>query len=165
MAFKVLEEFLGDSLELPVRCNDGETRTFVIPSPPVDDGLRVEKIMAEGLRAAEGGAPLNSQALDDQEEIDLYRLALGSAFDEIRAHVGWPRFQHIAKTAVMWITGGLDIAEQFWNAGGDPKALAPPQNRAARRSGSAAARKTSTGSTSGTSGQRGTGRARKAART
>jgi hypothetical protein len=164
MAFKVLEEFLGDGLELPVRCKDGELRTFTIPPPAAEDGLTVEKIMAEGLRAADGGAPLNSQQLNDAEEIDLYRMALGSAYDDLLKHLDWPRFQHVAKTAVMWITGGLDMAEQWWNSDGTPKALAP--NRAARRNSSAAAKKTpKRASTSGTNTPRATGRARKAAQT
>ena len=149
MSFKILEEFLGDCLELPVRCTDGEVRTFRIPSPPAEDGLMIEKIMAEWLRAADGGAPLNSQALDDAEELDLYRMALGTAYDDVHKHCDWSRFRHVAMTAVMWITGGLDLAEQYWNADGDPKAPAP--NRAARRASSAAASTTKRrASTSGT---------------
>jgi len=164
MAFKVLEEFLGDCLELPVRCNDGEVRTFRIPSPPAEDGLRVEKIMSEGIRAANGQTPLNAQVLDDAEELDLYRLALGSAYDDVFKYVDWPRFRHIAMTAVMWITAGLDVAEQYWNSDGDPKA-APGPNREARRSSAAASTTKRPASTSGTSTRRATGRARKAAQT
>lgn len=163
MAFKVLEEFLGDCLELPVRCTDGEVRVFTIPSPPAEDGLRIEKIMAEGLRAANSDTPLNSQVLDDAEEIDLYRMALGTAYDDAHKHLAWPRFRHVAMTAVMWITAGLDVAEQYWNADGDPKAPAP--NRAARRSSAAAKKTPPRASTSGTSTRKATGRARKAAQT
>lgn len=165
MAFKTLEEFLGDSLPLPVRCTDGELRTFTIPSPPAEEGLRVEKIMSEGLRAANGDAPLDTQVLDDAEEVDLYRLALGSAYDDVFKHVDWPRFRHIAMTAVMWITAGLDVAEQYWNADGDPKVAKAAQNRAARRSSAAANTTKPRASTSGTSTRKATGRARKAAQT
>lgn len=164
MSFKTLEEFLGDCLELPVRCNDGETRTFIIPSPPAEDGLKVEKVMSEGIRAVNGRAPLNSQVLDDAEELDLYRLALGTAYDEIFKNVDWPRFRHIAMTSVMWITAGLDVAEQYWNSDGNPKA-APGPNREARRSSGAASTTRQPGSTSGTKNRKGTNRARKGART
>lgn len=166
MAFKTLEEFLGDCLELPVRCTDGELRTFAIPSPPAEDGLKIEKIMSEGLRAANGGSPLDHEVLDDAGEVDLYRMALGSAYDDVFKHLDWPRFRHVAMTAVMWITGGLDIAEQYWNSDGDPKAAKAAQNRAQRRASSAAANTTkSRASTSGTSTRKATGRARKAAQT
>ena len=163
MTFKVLEEFLGDCLELPVRCTDGEVRVFTIPSPPAEDGLKIERIMSEGLRAMDQGAPLNSQVLDDAEEIDLYRMALGTAYDDVHKHLAWPRFRHVAMTAVMWITGGLDLAEQYWNEDGAPKAPAP--NRAARRSSAAAKKTQSRASTSGTSTRKATGRARKAVQT
>lgn len=164
--FKVLEEFLGDCLELPARCTDGVLRTFVIPSPPAEDGLKIEKIMSEGLRAANGGTPVDSEVLDDAEELDLYRMALGSAYDDVLKHLAWPRFRHIAMTAVMWITGGLDIAEQYWNSDGDPKVAQAAQNRAQRRASSAAANTTKRpASTSGTSTRKATGRARKAAQT
>jgi hypothetical protein len=166
MAFKTLEEFLGDCLELPTRCSDGELRTFRIPSPPAEDGLKIENIMTAGLRAAEGGAPLDGEALDDAEELDLYRMALGSAYDDVLKHLAWPRFRHVAMTSVMWITAGHDVAEQYWNSDGDPKVAQAAQNRAARRASSAAASTTKRpASTSGTSTRTGTGRARKAART
>lgn len=165
MGFKTLDEFLGDSLELPVRCNDGELRTFKIPSPPAEDGLKIEKIMTEGLRVAEGGAALDTEVLDDAGELDLYRMALGDAYDEVLAHLAWPRFRHVAMTAVMWITGGLDLAEQYWNSDGDPKVATAAQNRAARRSSAAANTTKRPASTSGTSTPRATGHARKAART
>ena len=163
--FKVLEEFLGDSLDLPVRCSDGELRTFSIPSPPAEDGLKIEKIMTEGLRVAEGGTALDTEVLDDAEELDLYRMALGGAYDDAFKHLAWPRFRHVAMTAVMWITGGLDLAEQYWNSDGDPKVAKAAQNRAARRSSAAASKTPQRASTSGTSTPRATGRARKAART
>lgn len=164
MSFKTLEEFLGDSLDLPVRCKDGQTRVFTIPSPSAEDGLKVEKVMSEGIRAANGQAPLNSQVLDDAEELDLYRMALGGVYDDVFKHLDWPRFRHIAMTAVMWITAGLDVAEQYWNSDGDPKA-APGPNREARRSSAVANGTRQPASTSGTKSRKGTAPARKAGRT
>ncbi|MFH8792192.1 hypothetical protein [Streptomyces sp. NPDC017941] len=165
-AFKVLEEFQDDALTLPVRLPDGSIREFRIPSPPAEDGLKVQTLMEQGARMAESGTPMDAQVLDDAQELDLYRTALGDAYDDLlAAGVKWTRFRHVAMTAVMWITAGLETAEKFWEADGDPSRVAP--NRAARRAASsAAASKTpSRGSTSGTSTRKATAHARKAAKT
>ncbi|MBW5420266.1 hypothetical protein GKQ77_01605 [Streptomyces sp. BG9H] len=164
--FKVLEEFQDDALTLPVRLPSGEVRDFRIPSPPAEDGLKVQTLMEQTARMADSGTPMDSEVLDDAQELDLYRTALGDAYDDLLS-VGlrWSRFRHVAMTAVMWITAGLDAAEKYWEADGDPSRVAP--NRAARRAASsAAASKTpSRGSTSGTSTRKATARARKAAKT
>jgi hypothetical protein len=164
--FKVLEEFLGDSLDLPVRCLDGEVRTFHIPGPSAEDGLKVEKLMETGLKmAAAPDAEPDTAALDDLAELNLYEAALGDTFGDLRAHLDWPRFRHVALTAVIWISQGLDAAENFWNSGGDPSQTGPA-NRAERRASSRAAKSTpSRASRSGTSTPRATGRSRKAAQT
>lgn len=159
--FQVLEEFLGDSLDLPVRCADGLVRTFHIPACSAEDGLRVEKLMESGLRLVENGTEMDAEVLDDAAEMDMYRVCLGTAYDEAFKHLEWPRFKHMAVTAMLWVTQGLDTAEQYWNSGGVPEAPAP--NRAARRASSAAASKTQRrGSSSGTSTRRATARAPKA---
>jgi len=164
--FKVLEEFLGDSLDLPVKCRDGKVRTFHIPGPSAEDGLKVEKLMEAGLKmAANPDAEPDTEALDDAAELDLYRTALGPAYDEVFAALDWPRFRHLALTAVLWISQGLEAAEAFWNSGGDPS-QAGPANREERRASSRAAKSTpSRASRSGTSTPPATARARKATRT
>ncbi len=164
--FKILEEFQDDALTLPVRLPDGTLREFRIPSPPAEDGLRVQTLMEQSARMADSGTAMDTQVLDDAAELDLYRTALGEAYDDLMgAGLGWSRFRHVAMTAVMWITSGLDVAEQYWEADGDPSRAAP--NRAARRAASsAAASKTQKrGSSSGTSTRTATARARKAAKT
>lgn len=163
--FKILEEFQDDALTLPVRLPDGTVREFRIPSPSAEVGLRVQKLMEQSARMVDSGAPLDTEVLDDAEEMDLFKTALGPTYDDLMgAGLGWSRVRHVAMTAVMWITAGLDVAEKFWEADGDPSQVAP--NRAARRASSAAASTTkSRGSTSGTSTRKATGRARKAAKT
>lgn len=153
--FEALDDFLDDWLELPVLCKDGKTRTFRIPSPPAEDGLRVDQITTAAARLALGGSPADEQVLSDDEERDLFRLVLGDMHDEIFPHVSWSRFRHVAMTAMVWITTNRDNAAIYWKAGGDPSHLAP--NRAARRqqqsgsSASDAARSTrQRGSTNGT---------------
>ncbi|MCX4827189.1 hypothetical protein OG746_00335 [Streptomyces sp. NBC_01016] len=168
--FEALGDFLDDWLELPVRCKDGQTRIFKVPSPPAEDGLRIDQVTTMAARLALGGAPADEEILNDDEEKDLFRLALGDAYDEIISHVAWTRFRHIAMTAVVWITSSRENAAAYWAAGGDPSLLAP--NRQVRRSqtngasASAAANTTrSRGSTSGTkAGSRRNGRSGKAHR-
>ncbi|MHA4776075.1 DUF7426 family protein [Streptomyces sp. MSC1_001] len=164
--FKVLEEFLGDSLDLPVKCRDGQVRTFHIAGPSAEDGLKVEKLMETGIKlAADPDAAPDADALDDLAELNLYESALGDTYDELRAELDWPRFRHVALTAVIWISQGLDAAESYWNSGGAPSPQGPA-NREQRRASSRAAKLTpSQASPSGTSTPRATSRPRKAAQT
>ncbi|MFI1677066.1 MULTISPECIES: hypothetical protein [unclassified Streptomyces] len=165
--FAVLEEFQDDALTLPVRLSDGLVKEFRIPSPSAEDGLKVQKLMEQGARMADSGTPMDAEVLDDAQELDLFQTALGSAYVELMgAGLDWSRVRHVAMTAVMWITAGLEMAEKYWEAQGDPSRVAPP-NRAARRAASSAAASTTKrrGSTSGTSTRTATGRARKAAKT
>jgi hypothetical protein len=116
---------------------------------------------------ADAGTPMDSEVLDDAQELDLFQTALGTAYPDLQAAgLDWSRFRHVAMTAVMWITAGLDVAEQYWEADGDPSRVAP-KNRAARRAASSAAASSTKrrGSTSGTSGRKATARAPKAAKT
>lgn len=164
--FKVLEEFQDDALTLPVRLPDSSVREFRIPSPSAEDGLRVQKLMEQGARMADAGTPMDTEVLDDAAEMDLFQTALGPAYEELmKAGLDWSRVRHVAMTAVMWITAGLDVAEQYWEADGDPSRKAP--NRAARRAASSAAASTTKrrGSTSGTSTRKATARAPRAAKT
>ncbi|WP_394434504.1 DUF7426 family protein [Streptomyces sp. SGAir0957] len=153
--FKPLSRFLDDALILPVPCRDGEERRFRIPSPPAEDGLRVEMLTMAAARLALGGSPGDEEVLNDEDERHIYRLSLGEMHDEILKHVEWTLFKHVALTAMVWITQDRDRAEQYWNSAGDPSLLAP--NRADRRSqqraSSASAAANSTpkrGSTNGT---------------
>ncbi|MFF3310478.1 hypothetical protein [Streptomyces sp. NPDC002952] len=166
--FKPLTRFLDDALVLPVPCRDGTERKFRIPSPPAEDGLRVDLLTMAAARLAVGGAADDEEVLNDEEEKNIFRLSLGEMHDEILHHVDWTLFKHVAMTAMVWITSDRDRAEQYWNSAGDPSLLAP--NRAARRSQSSASSESaaanttrSRGSTSGTragSPRNGKGRAR-----
>lgn len=153
--FQALDDFLDDWLELPAKCKDGETRTFKIPSPAAEDGLRVEAITKAAARLYLNGTEPDQELLDNDEEKDLFKLVLGSVHDEIAAQLSWARFRHVALTTMVWVLQDRDRAATYWESGGDPSLLAP--NRAARRqpksppSASAAASGTrSRGSTSGT---------------
>lgn len=150
-AFQVLDEFLDDSLTLPVKFRDGVIHEVTIPGPSAEDGLRIQAIMEAGLRMSADGTEPDAEVLDDAAELDMYRSALGPRYDELRVELDWPRFKHVALSVVIWITQDGDTAERYWNSGGDPSLLAP--NREARRNASSAAAKSTKrrGSTSGTS--------------
>ncbi|OAR21917.1 hypothetical protein A8W25_28140 [Streptomyces sp. ERV7] len=145
MAFAPLGELLDESLELPIA-----ERTYTVPAPNAEIGLRTQAIVHAAAVAADGGK-VDEQVLSDAAERDLYRDLLGPAYDEMVADaVPWPALKHCALTAMVWVAQDKAAAERFWNAAGDPSRLAP--NRAARRSRSGGANSTrNQGSTSGTS--------------
>lgn len=159
--FKSLDDFQDESLTLPVRFLNGETRDVTISAPSAKNGLKVQTVMEAGLRVAAGGNA-DELVLDDDEELDFYKTALGDKYDELKAGCSWPWFRHIAITAVLWITQDKEAAENYWNSGGSPSQGAP--NREARRqAGKAAAKSTpSRGSTSGTNHRKGGNPGRKA---
>ncbi|MFP8960038.1 hypothetical protein ACLIYP_05615 [Streptomyces nanhaiensis] len=160
--FEALDELLDETLTLPIPCADGERRPFTIPSPPAEDGLTIERFVEAMQKAAQTGARPDMTFLDDSKERDLYRLALGPAYDEMVANgVRWEWLKHAALTAVMWINSGTSAAERYWKAaGGRPETEAP--NRATRRAGTrkgsspAATSTPKRGSRSGTSTPRAT---------
>lgn len=148
--FGDLEQYFEDTLTLPV---DG--RGYVIPSPDAELGLWAQMLMAAGvaIQAGETPAPLPplpprpgvpgdrviravGNVVDDASEHALYERLLGPVWRRLLDDgVSWPKIQIVAQTALMWVGGGLEMAEAFWVSGGDPNAVAPP-NRAARRAAS-----------------------------
>jgi hypothetical protein len=167
--FDALDELFDDALELPIKGRDGAIRTYRIPSPTAESGLRISRMTVLAMRAIGGGSEVDAEALNDEEELDLLADALGPAQAEMQADgVDWAWLRHAGLTAVIWITQGPDSAGTYWRAAGDPTRLAPP-NRAARRakpsSGSAAASTTKRrASGSSTTARRATKSAPKASR-
>ncbi|NEB57664.1 hypothetical protein G3I48_36125 [Streptomyces griseus] len=127
--FEALDAFLDDVLELPVTGKDGIERVYRIEDPAAVDGVKIEKITTLAARMVAGGAPVDSQALDDQEELDLYKMCLGDQYDVLLKDLRWSRFKHVAITAMMWITVDRETAAQYWKTGVQPG----KPNRAARR--------------------------------
>ncbi|MET7933495.1 hypothetical protein [Streptomyces sp. NPDC005322] len=158
--FEALDELFDDTLTLPF----GDTE-YVIPSPPAEDGLRVQRITSLAARLQAGGEAINTELLDDDEERDLLELCLGPVLGEMLSDgISWSRARHAGLTAMFWIVSGPEIAEKYWKTGGDPSLMAPPnrETRRAKKSGSGAASTTKRrGSTSGTSGRKGSGSGRK----
>lgn len=166
--FEALDDFLDDTLTLPVRGTDGTTRRFRIESPSGEDGLRVQNIVTLATRLLAGGEAVDTTVLDDREEIDLFRLALGDTYDDLIKWAPWSRVRHAAMTTVFWVVNGRAAAERYWKSRSAGEAQAP--NREARRhpkkSGSGSGQSTRhRGSTSGTSGRKATASGRKGDRT
>lgn len=157
--FAALDELFDDTLTLPFG-----SRAYVIPSPTAADGLRVQQITSLAARLVSGGEAVDTTLLDDDDERDLLRMCLGPVYDEMQADgITWSKMRHAGLTAMFWIVSGPETAEKYWGTAGDPSQWAPNrETRRAKKSGSAAAKSTrSRGSTSGTSGRKATGSARK----
>ncbi|MFF7452095.1 MULTISPECIES: hypothetical protein [unclassified Streptomyces] len=163
--FEALDELFDECLELPIK-----GKTYKVPSPSAEDGLRVQRITTMATKLFDKGEAVDTELLDDDEERDLISLCLGPTQDEMVANkVDWTWMRHAGLTAMFWITAGADAAEKYWNSGGNPELMAPnreARRAAAKKSGSAAASKTQKrGSTSGTSARRATAKGRRAAST
>jgi hypothetical protein len=128
--FESLDNFLDDYLDLPVIGRDGVERVYRIEDPAAEDGIRIERITSLAARLAAGGKAPDTPVLDDKEELDLYRLCLGDAYEDLRKQVSWGRFKHVALTVMFWVTTDKDTAAAFWKTGQQP-GKAP--NRATRR--------------------------------
>lgn len=152
MAFRDLSEVLDAGLSLPYK-----GKVYLVPPVDAETGLRLQRlaeVAAQVAKAAEDGEPLDTAtldtvALDDAGEVDLYRDALGTAYAEMLAdRVPWPMLRVAGVTAWLDTAVSREAAEAYWNAAGapDPEALAG--NRATRRAGVRSTRRP--GSASGT---------------
>jgi hypothetical protein len=96
--------------------------------------------------------------LSDEAEKDLYGKVLGATLDQLAADgVKWKKTQLLGQIAYAWIVRGVEGAQGVWESDGAPKANREARRAATRASGSrtrtggAAAKRTSTASTRGTS--------------
>jgi hypothetical protein len=129
--FEALDDFLSDGLTLPVKGKDGVVREYHIPDPSAEAGIKIERITSLAARLAAGGTAPNTAVLDDEEELDLYRLCLGPVYDKLRTETSWSMFKHVSLTVMFWVTTDEDTALQFWKTGEAPGKAA--RNRAERR--------------------------------
>lgn len=147
--FKALNQVFDARLHLP----GPDGRMYTVPEPDRELGLWCQALFAAGLAANFGqempaGAP--PIQLDDDAEDAMYRRVLGQAlWDELGEAYGYTTQRFFALTAFLWIGGGQEVAAEFWNAGGDPKASMPREarRRAARAPRSASMQSTGAAST------------------
>ncbi len=135
------------TIELPGPFDDG--RTYTIASPDYEAGKQLmeyqqrAQLGALALAAAEelSDATVDRVAdmmhLDDTEEVDFYRLALGDVLDDMLAdRCPFPYVTLCAGTVVRWVTGDVDAARRYFESGGRlpaPKARKQPQDRKPRK--------------------------------
>ncbi|MFH9823007.1 DUF7426 family protein [Streptomyces bobili] len=130
-AFEALDDFLSEGLDLPVRGADGVVREYHIADPSAEAGIKIERITSLAARLAAGGSAPEGPVLDDDEEIDLYRLCLGDTYGKLRAETSWTMFKHVSLTVMLWITSDEATALEYWKTGEVPGKAG--RNRAERR--------------------------------
>lgn len=169
MSFRDLSEFLDPRLRLPVG-----GKTYVIEPIPLELGAKLQLLMELGRknqlaqRKLARGEELTDDdrltddelatiKMDDAREDELYRRVLGATYGELAADgVPLPYVQHVGRTVMAWIDGGVSAAEAFWEKGAQspeapaPAATQPPApNRATRRQASSARARTTSARASG----------------
>ncbi|MFF9199957.1 hypothetical protein ACF09L_32600 [Streptomyces sp. NPDC014779] len=159
--FQALDAFLDEYLDLPMKGRDGKVRTYRIEEPAAEDGVRIERITSLAARLAAGGKLPDAPVLDDDQELDLYRLCLGDQYERMLAELKWSGFKHIALTVMFWVTTDKETAAKFWATGQHPgKAPNRAARRQASRDSSASAAESTTPSPASTSGTRAASRPR-----
>ncbi|MGY1773502.1 DUF7426 family protein [Blastococcus sp. SYSU D00813] len=138
MALEEAAAWLTGDLLLPIA-----GKQYRVPEYSAEVGVRVEILLATGRRVLEGGQPRerDRQMLDDEQEQDLYRDVLGSAYDQLLADVSWPMLRHCALTAMYHFNVSEQVAEAHWNSG------AAEAGKAASRSSRPATRRTTAAAT------------------
>jgi len=136
MSFKAIDEYLDDTLRLPIRGKE-----YVIQPVDAATGLWVERISALAVDAQQekaGGAkmaPLTPEEVaalkpPAGDRTTLTETLLGDTLAElVEDGVGHEALKLITATTMIWITAGKDEAETYWNAGGRPKARKAPRDR------------------------------------
>lgn len=132
MALKPLDTFFNPTLRLPVTSG----KTYEIQPVDADTGVWVTAVMGISSRAQLGNKEptpdeLARIVMDDEAQESMYKRLLGDVYDElIEDGHNWEVIKFVGTTAMIWVTAGLEAAEEYWNAGGDPKALKKkPQDR------------------------------------
>lgn len=145
MSFKELTTHVSPNLNLPIN-----GQVYSIKPVDAETGLWVQTIFTVAIKAKESGRQdiddedLEALKLYEGDNRDLFQRILGDTFAEMMADkVDFETLKLVAVTTMMWITNGIDAAEDFWNAGGEgPKALKKPSDHKAKKKPSA--KKTST---------------------
>lgn len=156
--FGDLTEFLDPTLPLPIAGT-----VYEVPAVDAETGLRLQALWEAGVAASQGEDVHGSAELDDLAERDLYRDALGPAFEQmVAARVPWPWVKHAAQTAFVWNTAGRDAALAHWRSPGKRQARKQPGDhkpatgkRAASKRTAAASKTRARASTAGTTSRKG----------
>lgn len=137
---KQLGSFLDPILAVPYR-----DKTYEIPAVDAETGLRLQKLLAAGVRTALDGHvdPATIELVSDADENGFYETLLGPVYDQlIEDGASGPALKFIGQTALMWHAQDFEMAENFWRAEGKVPAPNREQRRTATRTRTAAANTT-----------------------
>lgn len=130
MAFEDLDQVFDDTLSLPIA-----GKTYVFPGADAELGLWCQRLCSAGMTISAGEkpvGPLPQLTFDDEEEDALYVRLCGDAWgDMLTDSVSWEKMKMVAQTVLIWIGSGRELAEAYWNSGGNPEAFAPRRTRRA----------------------------------
>lgn len=147
MAFKDLGEWATEGLALPIN-----GKLYQLPPVDAELGPQLQSMFAVGIAVATGSqaGDKDTEVLSDLAEQDLYQRVLGDAYAQmIKDGIKWAAIKLAAMTSMIDATFGREMAEQYWESKGKPQGRkAAPTTKTKRRKGTA--RKTSSGSTAGT---------------
>lgn len=149
MTFVDLSDFLDDDA-LPVTLRG---KTYFIPSPSAETGLKLAAIANIGAKVKAGmevpESQLQSLKLNDDDEQVFIKLVLGTAGEEMIAdRISWVALGRIAQYAFTHFAISAETARKGLEAGvfaGKAQGPTAP-NREARRAADQSARRASTGS-------------------
>lgn len=140
MALKAFEEFLEEPLVIPIG-----GKAYVVPPVDALNGVR----LSDSFLAARSGN--STSDVDDETELDLYKRALGAAYDDLVADgVPFPALMRAGKTALYDFMAGRDAAENYWNTGSLSGEATPSPAEGTSTSTGAAKKTQKPASTSGT---------------
>lgn len=153
-SFKPLDEVWERRLG-PLPMPDG--KAWYIPETDASFGLWCVRAFALVERAANGepdpnAGPPPQLVFEGPDEEAFQRRALGNELyqDLVDAGYGLPTINHFTRVAVIWHAQGPEMAEMYWNAGGDAEAF----QKAALESMPRAARRASTSTAAGSTTKR-----------
>lgn len=142
MSFKALDQVFDPRLKLPGRL-DPETgqpsKFYYVPEGDLEVGLWcVRMVLAVGELQRTGKTPEGPPPqlrFEGPQETELQRRLLGDALlAELAADgVGKATVDFMTQVAVVWHSSGIDMAEAYWNSGGNPGDFLRAARRAAQR--------------------------------
>lgn len=152
MPLKAYEEIAPEPLAFPIG-----GKMYVCPPVGFKEGLRLTEIIQAG-----------AQAQTPESAEDLWRMILGTAYDEMKAdNVPGDALARAGFAALTDFQFGRDAAEAVWESGADPKALAavmleraqaktptPPRQASPRSRSTASGSRTKTASTRSTTSRK-----------
>lgn len=135
MTFKSIDEVFDGTLKLPGRGG----KIYSIPEGDAEIGLWCTSLVSTAQQLQQGVEldpdTVPQMRFEGAQETAIQRRILGEELyaEMVADGLGKPTLDFIVSTVVIWHALGRDIAEHYWNAGGDGAVFQRAANRAARR--------------------------------